>query len=137
MNHSPKVLFKSLKAPAHAPDLIGRVLDSVRREQGKETLLEKIFFSFLMMLSASVAVWGFFLVQTDGAKSGFGNYFSLIFTDFEIVTSSVFNWTSILLETLPALSLAILFLGLAGVLESARVLGRHLRLIRPVLHHTF
>jgi hypothetical protein len=130
-------VFQSFKAPVAPPRLHGKIMRSIAQTRQRIATTRSVFFSILLVLSGALTAWGFSMATSSMAQSGFGQYLSLIYTDFGMVSASIGSWLSSLLETAPALSLAILLIGFAGVLESVRSLTKNLRLSFPIYHFTF
>ncbi len=109
-----------------------RVMAHIRLEQRFLTIKRRLMiFSFGFVGSAIALVPVFKLTQSSFAESGFLHFISLIFSDFGITVSYWQSFAMSLLETLPAMSLAILLAVIFIFLESLRFLARDIKFIFP------
>lgn len=109
--------------------LLGKCINRIHKEE--RVLVVKKLSMFSLMLLASVA--GFFpslkMLLTDFANSGFFNFFSLIFSDFSSVAQYWQSFSMILLQTLPAVSLAVFLTVVLLFLQSLRSISREVKTI--------
>jgi hypothetical protein len=69
------------------------------------------------------------MLLSDFDQSGFLRFFSLIFSDFSTVATYWQSFTMVLLQTLPAISLALLLAILLVFLQSVKSLSRDVKII--------
>lgn len=126
-------IFSHLKPPEPPAGLFEKIIFRIRREQRLLTLKRRLMiFSFGMVISLAVFIPAFKMVQTEISESGFLQFFSLLFSDFGIITTYWRNFVLTLLETIPAMSLALLFATIFIFLESLKFWARDIKLIfRP------
>lgn len=109
--------------------LLPKIMKRIRREE--RILLIKRTSVFSAMLIGSVIA--FFPVSqmlvSDFSQSGFFSFLSLVFSDFSVVSSYWQTFIMALLQTLPALSLALFLAILVTFLQSARSLTRDVKRI--------
>lgn len=116
---------------AEAPDgLLEKVLGQLQKEQKIMALKRRrIIFSFGAVISALSLIPAYLTLQASLAESGFFQFFSLIFSDSEIVLAYWQNFILSLLETLPITNL-IIFLALTALfLESLKLLAKNTKII--------
>lgn len=108
--------------------LFEKIMFRIRKEKKLLTIRRRIvLFSSIMVISIIAFVPAFKAVQKDIIDSGFWQFFSLLFSDFSIVAVYWQNFAMSLLETIPALSLAILFLVIFAFMESFKELSYDLK----------
>lgn len=99
--------------------LLPRIMSVIAFEKQRKILRRKIFIfstSFGLILLASIPAMQLFI--SDVNYSGFGQYLSLGFSDFSSIAIYWQEWTLSILESLPALSLALVMVIGAGLLIS-------------------
>jgi hypothetical protein len=69
------------------------------------------------------------ILLSDFSQSGFIHFFSLMFSDFPAVTTYWQSFTMILLESLPAVSLALFLAVVLVFLQSVKSLNRDVKFI--------
>lgn len=90
-------------------NLLPKIMRRIRREQ-KMSLVKKAVFYFIGLSSSmSAIVFSFQRAQIGFAKSGFWQFFSLLFTDFKTVLSFWQNFIFSLLETAPVMEVIMFF----------------------------
>lgn len=108
-------------------ELCQRVLHAIHLEQKRRLRRQLIMTSVTVLLSASALVFfGVQLVQ-DMARSGFGAFLSLVFSDTTRIAMSWQDLGYAMLETLPAFSLAAVCVGFVSVCLCARSFVSSLR----------
>lgn len=112
--------------------LLPKIMKRIRREE--RILLIKRVVAFSVTLVASFVA--FFpvinMLVSDFTDSGFFNFFSLAFSDFSLILAYWQSFAMILLQTLPALSLALFLAVLVTFLQSARSLAKDVKKIIKV-----
>jgi hypothetical protein len=92
-----------------------------------------VLFSLGLAASLVVLVFSFHSFQTGIASSGFSDFFSLLFSDFRIVTYYWDNYILSLLESLPIFSLAVFSAAIFSFLELLKLTARDAKeILRPV-----
>ena len=105
--------------------LLEKILKRIHREERFLVLRRAFIFSVTLVISLIGLLPSFNMLSSDLNRSGFGNFFSLIFSDFSSIATYWKSFMMILLETLPAASLA-LFLALVLLfLQSIKSLTKY------------
>src|ERR1035437_1795327 len=108
--------------------LLERVLNRIHKEERILVLRRIIIFSFTLLASLIGAIPALQMLSNDSNKSGFVSFFSLMFSDF---SSLVYHWqsfTMVLLESLPAISLALFLAVLLTFLQSIKSLTKNIKI---------
>jgi len=109
--------------------LLEKILKRIHREERILVLRKIIIFSVLLFGSLA----GFFpavkLLLSDFSKSGFINFFSLLFSDFSAIAIYWKSFLMIILETLPAMSLALFLAVVVVLLQSVKSLTKNVKTI--------
>ena len=109
--------------------LLEKILKRIHKEE-RLLVLRRIFL-FSIMLTASL--FGFFpalnLLISDLSQSGFLQFLSLTFSDFSTITMYWRSFTMTLLQTLPAISLALFLAVLLTFLQSIKSLTKYGKLL--------
>ena len=111
------------------PDLLKKILTRVHKEERLFVLRRIILFSVTLMASLLGIVPALKILLSDFSQSGFVSFFSLMFSDFSSVTSHWQSFSLILLESLPAISLAIFLAVLLTFLQSIKSLTKNIKII--------
>lgn len=121
-----KILLSAefIEPPQNLLDKIVRRIYSKQRLSLKRHIL---IFGIISALSLASLVPIFNMAKANFAASGFFHFFSLIFSDFNIVVSYWKNFSVSLLESLPVTSLMLAFGALFIFLESIRLLARDIK----------
>lgn len=109
--------------------LLENILKRIRKEERLLVLRRVIIFSITLTGSAFGFLPTFKMLLSDFSQSGFLRFFSLIFSDFSVVITYWQNFAIILLETLPAVSLALFLAVLLAFLQSIKSLTRDVKII--------
>lgn len=116
--------FNLVEPPA---GLFDKIMCRIEKEKNFLTLRRRIIiFSIGLIGSAITFIPAFAYARSGFVESGFYSFFSLIFSDTEIVLTYWENFLQSLLETLPAAGLAALLATVAVFLESLKMLVRDL-----------
>lgn len=110
--------------------LLEKILKRIHREERILVLRRVVLFSITLAGSILAFVPALKILLSDFSQSGFLNFFSLIFSDFPSVAAYWQSFAMILLETLPAVSLALFLAVLLTFLESVKVLTKNIKIIR-------
>lgn len=130
MHKDYKKLFTHLEPMEPPVGLFNRVMNRIREEKQLIILKRRIMiFSVGLLASVAMFIPVFRWVQADLTQSGFLQFFSLVFSDFKIVITYWQNFSMSLLETVPAVSLAILFATVFAFLELLKFWTRDIKLI--------
>ena len=114
--------------------LLEKVLKRIHREE-RILVLRRIFiFSVTLAGSLIGLIPSFKMLLSDFSRSGFINFFSLMFSDFSTVATYWQNFMMILLESLPAVSLALFLSNLLIFLQSAKSLTKNIKIISGINH---
>ncbi len=110
-------------------NLLEKIMKRIHHEERVLIWRKVILFSATLAASVIGFIPAFRMVSADFAQSGFFNFFSLIFSDFSSVAVYWRSFTLMLLETLPAISLAVFLAVVLTLLQSARSLTRNVKTI--------
>lgn len=126
MRKNHEKLFTNIEPPE---DLLEKVLNQIQKEAKILELKRRVFiFSLSTLFSAIAFVPIFQMMQKEFAQSGFLQFFSLLFSDFEIITVNWQNFIFSLLETLPLTSLITFLFIILVFLESLKLLTKDLKI---------
>jgi len=110
--------------------LLKRILKRIHKEERLLAFRKVIIFSIMLTGSLVGFVPSLKMLLSDLGSSGFDSFFSLILSDFSAVVTYWQSFTMILLETLPALSLALFLAVLLILLQSIKSLTKNLKIIK-------
>ena len=123
-------LFSRFTTVEPAEGLLGKIMERIRRE--KHILAVKrrlVVISLGFFASAAALIPVFNLTRTDLAESGFLQFLSLAFSDFGVVINYWQTFTMSLLETMPAITLAMFFAVILAFLWSLKLLARDVKIV--------
>ena len=130
MSQDYEKLFSAIETPELPAGLIGQVMKCIAKERGHLVNRKRgamLLVTATGMLAALTPV--FILIKASLEESGFWQYFSLLFSDFDIVTASWQNFLASLLEALPVTGLILLFAILLSGLSLLKFVGtRNIRM---------
>jgi len=130
MHKDYEKLFTHLEPMEPPMGLLNRVMNRIREEKQLIILKRRmVIFSVGLLASVAIFIPVFRWVQADLIQSGFLQFFSLVFSDFKIVITYWQNFGMSLLETIPAVSLAVLFATIFAFLELLKFWTRDIKLI--------
>ena len=109
--------------------LLEKILKRIHKEERFLVLRRTIIFSITLVLSLLGIVPSFGMLLSDFTKSGFFNFFFLMFSDFPTIATYWQSFTMILLETLPAVSLALFLVVFIVFLESLKYFIKNIKII--------
>jgi len=110
--------------------LLEKIIKRIRKEE-RILVLRRIFiFSATLIVSVLGFVPSLKILLSDFNQSGFMNFLSLIFSDFSSITAYWKSFVMILLETLPALSLALFLAVLLTLLQSVKSLVKNIKIMK-------
>ena len=107
--------------------LYEKIIKCIRRKQRLLDLKKIIFVSILFVASTIGLFPTTSLLLSDFNQSGFLRFLSLMFSDFSTVTTYWQSFTMVLLETLPAISLALFLAVLLTFLQSIKFLTKDIK----------
>jgi len=123
-------LFTHLISPEPPVGLFEKIMLRIREERRLLTIKRRLaVFSIGTVLSAAAFIPIFKSFQTELYKSGFLQFLSLAFSDFGIVASYWRNFAMSLLETIPAMNLAMFFATIFVFLGSLKFLTKDIKLV--------
>lgn len=112
------------------PDgLLEKIMYRIHVEERVLALRKIIIFSIIFIASIISIIPAYTTLLSDLSSTGFLNFFSLIFSDFSSITSYWKSFSMILLETIPALSLAIFLAIFITFLQSIISLTKNAKII--------
>lgn len=122
-------LFSELEVFEPDVALYSKILENIKNKQ--RSFARRRFFVFLLLfLTSSIALIPTFnMLYVDFVRSGFFQFFSLIFSDSRLIVSYWHNFIIILMESLPVVSLILFFVIVFIMLESLRFLTRDAKFI--------
>jgi len=109
--------------------LLEKILKRIGRERRILALERVAVFSVVFLISVASFIPVSKMLWQDFSGSGFIYFLSLIFTDFSIVMVYWQNFTLQLLQTLPAISLALFLVVALAFLQSIRSLTKDFKII--------
>ncbi len=109
--------------------LLEKILKRIHKEERILVLRRTIIFSATLIASIIGFVPAFNMLSADFSRSGFLNFLSLIFSDFSSVMPHWQNLAMILLESLPAVSLALFLAIVLTFLQSIKSLSKNIKTI--------
>ncbi len=110
--------------------LFERIMGRIHNEERFLIIRRTVLFSLSAIVSFSGFVFAVKMLLTDIYQSGFLYFFSLLFSDFSVVMSYWRNFSLILLETLPTLTVILFLVLLLALLESLKLLTRNIKTMR-------
>lgn len=111
-------------------DLFERIMVRIRNEQRFSAIKQRLMVCSLgTACSAAALIPAFRAMQAGFNESGFFQFFSLIFSDFETIITHWQNFVMSLLETLPIMNLVVFLTIIFIILELTRFIARDIKLI--------
>lgn len=101
-------LFASFELPSHSPELLGRVMEKIEQKEHMALKRKLIFHSVFSVLSMAGLVLSWQWLQNNLASTGFWHFFSLLFSDSQVILAYWQNFALALIETLPVTALLLL-----------------------------
>jgi len=118
--------YLTIEPPA---GLLEKILFRIKKEQRFLAIRQGIIF-FVFLACSVVLFWpALIMLLSDISKSGFIYFFSLLFSDFSIVLTFWQSFIMTLLETLPAVSIAIFLAVVVIFLQSVKILAKDIKTI--------
>ena len=111
-------------------DLLEKVLKRVHREERIYAIKRITIFSITLTTSIIAFIPSLNILLADFSETGFINFFNLLFSDFSVVLTYWKSFTLVLLETLPALSLALFLAVIVTFLQSIKSLTKNIKIVR-------
>ena len=109
--------------------LFEKIMRRIGEEQRFAAKRRLVFISLGAIVSLAVLVPAFNLARTNLAESGFLQFLSLAFSDFGIIIAYWQSFAMSLLETIPAISLAMFFVVIFMFLGSLKLLAKDIKII--------
>lgn len=100
-------LFSNLRQKSLPDGLFNSVIKQIQRRQHLMILRRKIIYSLVTVFSALAFIPTIMNLKIGLVESGFTQYFSLLFSDFNVVSAYWQSFLLTLLESLPIINLAI------------------------------
>jgi len=98
-------------------DLYDRIINQINREERLMILKRRLILrSSGLLLSIFAFIPLTFKLLSDIAQSGFSQFFSLLFSDFNIIMANIGDYVLSLLELMPALSLSLFLAALLSAI---------------------
>jgi hypothetical protein len=117
-------LFSNIATPEPPAELLGHVTRRIQKERRRlENRWRWILLSVTAAGTLAALVPVLALLKTAFDESGFWQYFSLLFSDFDVVMASWQNFSASLLESLPITGLILLFAILLSGLNLLKFVG--------------
>ena len=108
--------------------LYEKIINRIHKERRLLTIRKRIFIFSVGLLGSLTAFWpAYRAVKIEFLQSGFFQFASLVFSDFSIIAAHWQNFTLVLLEVLPIMSLIIFLAVLFTLFESAKYLTKNIR----------
>lgn len=109
--------------------LLEKIMTRIHKEERIFIIKKLVVMSVIFIISMLGFVPSLQMLLTEASNSGFINFSSLLFSDFSTVTRYWQSFTMILLETLPATSLALFLTILFILCRSAVSLTKNVKTI--------
>lgn len=109
--------------------LLEKIMKRIHREERILVFKRTALFSVTFIASVVGLYPALKMLISDFSQSGFFNFFSLMFSDFSVVTTYWQSFVMILLQTLPAVSLALFLAVLLTLFQSAVYLTKNVKII--------
>jgi hypothetical protein len=103
-------LFKNMQLTNPPKKLSGDILMHIEKIQKRRFQLKTVLSTIGSSISVLVAVYLFFILGSSIVNSEFWNVISLVFSDITIVVQNWQEFSLLLLETVPALTLALILI---------------------------
>ncbi|MFA5076107.1 MAG: hypothetical protein WC480_01680 [Patescibacteria group bacterium] len=127
-------LFAHLESIEPPANLLDKIMRRISSKHSLAAIKWRLAIVSVAVISSIIAlVPASKMVQTSLAESGFLQFFSLLFSDFQVVTAYWQSFTLSLLETLPIISLTVLLVVVLVFLESLKLLARNYK--KLILRH--
>lgn len=137
MDKNYQKLFSYLKSPAPSQELLKATLTQIYNEQKFLNLKRRLALYYIGIIGSIIAfIPALKMVISEFSKSGFGVYFSLLFSDTKIVLTYWKNFIYSLMETLPIMSLIGFSFVVMFFLELVKLACRDLKDISNLRHLT-
>jgi hypothetical protein len=115
--------------------LLRRVINRLNRERKLLTVKRRLaVFGVITLVSAGAFIPVWRLIESDFSNSGFWQFFSLLFSDWQAMTTYWQSFSLSLLEALPAMSLIAGLALLLVFLESLKFLVKNLKNFLDLKH---
>ena len=122
-------LFATFKAPEPHSGLFGAIMQRIDAESVRAAKRRFVIFSVGCIGSLIGVVPAFIIMRTNMMQSGFAEFFPLLFSDTGSLTEYWQNFLFMLLESLPAVSIAAFLATVFVFLGSLRFLTRDIKYI--------
>lgn len=117
-----------------SPELLGKIIQKIHREERILAIRKTAIFSVVFIFSLVGIVPSFRMLMSDFSNTGFFNFFSLIFSDFSMMTVYWKSFIMALLETLPAISLALFLAILLTLVQSIISLLKNIKTLKAIIN---
>jgi len=127
-------LISKLTLPQPPAELESRILSRIG-ELGKLKVLKyKVaIFAASSAVSAVAAVFAFMILRTNLAETGFWQFLSLLFSDYQILAAYWQNYLMSLAESMPISSLVLLLMCIFIFCESVRLLANNAKKFKLIV----
>jgi len=109
--------------------LLEKIIKRIHKEERLLGLKRTAIFSTTLIISVIGFFPAFSMLSTDLNQTGFLQFLSLTFSDWSIVATYWQTFIMILLETMPAVSLALFLAVLLTFLQSIKSLSKNVKII--------
>jgi ABC-type spermidine/putrescine transport system permease subunit I len=120
--------------PEPSPELFLKVMKRIRREERILAFKKITFLSVLLVASGIALVPSVKMLVQEIESSGFIQFASLAFSDFGIVEAYWQSFALTILQTIPALSLALCLAVLLTFLQSIKGLSKNIKTVSNIKH---
>ncbi|MFA5087375.1 MAG: hypothetical protein WC470_03705 [Candidatus Paceibacterota bacterium] len=122
--------YEEIEPPVY---LFKKITSRIEKEERLLALKRRIFAFFAGLFGLIPAlVYTLKLTQDNIAKSGFGEYFSLLFSDSAVLARYWYNFFSTLLESFPIVESIILLAIILIIMQISKYLARDFRSIKSL-----
>jgi len=117
-------------APEPPRGLLKKIMRQIRAERRLITIKRRITIFFFFFFGSAAALFSSFrFVRAGFAETGFFRFFSLIFSDADIIFAYWQSFALSLLETIPVTSLMLFSLAVLVFLMSLKLLSKNIKVV--------
>ena len=110
-------------------DLLGNIMRRIHKEQQLLFIKRSIIYFVGLVGSMAAFIPTFRMIKTGFVESGFIQFFSLLFSDLNIVMAHWQNFSLALLESLPVMNIIVFAIVIVVFLESLKFLAKEMELV--------
>jgi len=136
MSQNYEKLFSHYQSPEPSYGLLGKIMKHIESEKRLSVIKWRVAVFFAGLLGSLAALFPVIqMLQARIVESGFGQFLSLLFSDFGTVATYWQSFSLSLLETLPVLHLAMFLALIFALMEFLKFFVRDIKFIFLHSHH--